>query len=250
MEKTKDHLPLGLPGCLRHHGDLGRAARSSGSTGDADHPFTRGFLCKKVRTYHHRVQSDERVLFPQIRTGKKGDARFEQISWDEALGLLASRLTEIKREHGGEALLPYCYAGNMGAVARWAGYPFFHRYGASQLMQTICSSAAKEAWAAHCGSLPGSPPEKASHADLILAWGIDIKVTNVHFWPFVTEARRRGAKLVVIDPYLNATAKAADFYFPVRPGGDAALALGSREALPRPGPFGPKVHRAIHGGFR
>ena len=112
------------------------------------------------------------------------------------------------------------------AVARWAGYPFFHRYGASKLMQTICSSAAKKAWTAHCGSLPGSPPEKALQADLIVAWGIDIKVTNVHFWPIVTQARRRGAKLVVIDPYRNTTAKAADFYFAVRPGGDTALALG------------------------
>ncbi|MBW2576812.1 MAG: molybdopterin-dependent oxidoreductase [Deltaproteobacteria bacterium] len=224
MEKRKTICPLDCPDACGVTATLesGKIIRLDG---DADHPFTRGFLCKKVRTYHHRVQSDERVLFPQIRTGEKGDARFEQISWDGALELLASRLTEIKREHGGEALLPYSYAGNMGAVARWAGYPFFHRYGASQLMQTICSSAAKEGWAAHCGSLPGSPPEKASHADLILAWGIDIKVTNVHFWPFVTEARRRGAKLVVIDPYRNTTAKAADFYFPVRPGGDAALAL-------------------------
>ncbi len=225
MEKRKTICPLDCPDACGITATLegGKIIRLDG---DADHPFTRGFLCKKVRTYHHRVQSDERVLFPQVRTGAKGDARFEQVSWDEALELLASRLTEIKREHGGEALLPYCYAGNMGAVARWAGYPFFHRYGASRLMQTICSSAAKEAWAAHCGSLPGSPPEKASDADLILAWGIDIKVTNVHFWPFVTQARRRGAKLVVIDPYRNATAKAADFHLRVRPGGDAALALG------------------------
>jgi anaerobic selenocysteine-containing dehydrogenase len=224
MERRKTICPLDCPDACGITATLdgGKIVRLDG---DADHPFTRGFLCKKVQTYHHRVQSDERVLFPQIRMGAKGDARFEPISWDEALELLASRLTEIKREHGGEALLPYCYAGNMGAVARWAGYPFFNRYGASRLDQTICSSAAKEAWAAHCGSLPGSPPESASHADLILAWGIDIKVTNVHFWPFVTNARRRGAKLVVIDPYRNTTARAADFYFPIRPGGDAALAL-------------------------
>jgi anaerobic selenocysteine-containing dehydrogenase len=225
MEQRKTICPLDCPDACGITATLenGRIVRLNG---DPDHPFTQGFLCKKVMTYHHRVQSDERVLFPQIRTGKKGDARFERIPWDEALELLASRLTEIKEEHGGESLLPYSYAGNMGAVARWAGYPFFHRYGASQLMQTICSSAAKKAWVAHCGSLPGSPPEKALQADLIVAWGIDIKVTNVHFWPIVTQARRRGAKLVVIDPYRNTTAKAADFYFAVRPGGDTALALG------------------------
>ncbi|MBW2541887.1 MAG: molybdopterin-dependent oxidoreductase [Deltaproteobacteria bacterium] len=230
MERRKTICPLDCPDACGIQASLenGKIIRLDG---DAEHPFTRGFLCQKVRTYHHRVQSDERVLFPQIRTGAKGDARFERISWDEALELLASRLTEIKREHGGEALLPYCYAGNMGAVARWAGYAFFNRYGASRLQQTICSSAAKAAWAAHCGSLPGSPPEIASHADLILAWGIDIKVTNVHFWPLVTQARRRGAKLAVIDPYRNVTARAADFYFPIRPGGDAALALGLAKRL-------------------
>jgi anaerobic selenocysteine-containing dehydrogenase len=225
MEQRKTICPLDCPDACGIAATLddGKIVKLAG---DPAHPFTRGFLCRKVRTYHHRVQSDERVLFPQRRVGKKGDARFERIAWDDALEILASRLTEIKDEHGGEALLPYSYAGNMGAVARWAGSPFFHRYGASQLMHTICSSAAREAWAAHCGSLPGSPPEIASQADLILAWGIDIKVTNVHFWPIVTEARRRGAKLVVIDPYLNTTANAADFYFPVRPGGDTGLALG------------------------
>jgi anaerobic selenocysteine-containing dehydrogenase len=225
MEQRKTICPLDCPDAC------GITATLDGGeivklTGDSEHPFTRGFLCRKVRTYHHRVQSDERVLFPQRRVGKKGEARFERIAWDDALEILASRLTQIKDEYGGEALLPYSYAGNMGAVARWAGYPFFHRYGASQLMHTICSSAAKEAWVAHCGSLPGSPPGGAAQADLILAWGIDIKVTNVHFWPIVSEARRRGARLVVVDPYSNTTAKAADFYFPVRPGGDAALALG------------------------
>jgi anaerobic selenocysteine-containing dehydrogenase len=248
MEHRKTICPLDCPDACGITATLERG-KIIRLDGDADHPFTRGFLCKKVRTYHHRVQSDERVLFPQVRTGEKGDARFERVSWDDALELLASRLTEIKREHGGEALLPYSYAGNMGAVARWAGYPFFHRYGASRLLHTICSTAAKDAWSAHCGSLPGSPPEKASHADLIVAWGIDIKVTNVHFWPIVTEARRRGAKLVVIDPYRNRTAKAADFYFPVRPGGDAALALGLAKVLLERGRLDRKFIEQYTDGF-
>ncbi len=193
--------------------------------GDNDHPFTQGFLCKKVSTYHHRVQSDDRVLFPQRRISSKGEARFERISWDSAWDILVNTLTTIKQQYGGDALLPYTYAGNMGLVARWAGYPFFHKYGASQLDQTICSSAAKSGWATHYGHYPSSPPEKVLEADLILAWGIDIKVTNVHFMPMVLKARRRGARLVVIDPYQNATARAADHYFPIKPGGDTALAL-------------------------
>ncbi|MBF0287405.1 MAG: molybdopterin-dependent oxidoreductase [SAR324 cluster bacterium] len=195
-------------------------------TGDPDHPITQGFLCHKVQTYHHRIQSADRVLHPQHRVGKKGEGQFGQISWDDAWQILTEQLTNIKKKYGGEALLPYSYAGNMGMINRPAGYPFFHKYGASQLLQTICSAAAKEGWSLHYGAKPGSPPEKAADADLIIAWGISAKVTNIHFMPFVQKAKRRGAKLIVIDPYLNSTAKSADVYYPVTPGGDTALALG------------------------
>lgn len=84
--------------------------------GDPDHPFTDGFLCKKVRTYHERVQSTDRLLFPQKRVGKKGEGKFQRISWDEAWTILVDQLTNIKEQHGSEALLPYSYAGNMGKV--------------------------------------------------------------------------------------------------------------------------------------
>ena len=199
--------------------------------GDPDHPFTQGFLCKKVRTYHHRVQSGERVLFPQKRVGKKGEGKFERISWDEAWAILVERLTSIKDEHGGEALLPYSYAGNMGKLNFHAGDPFFHTYGASRLKRTICSTAAKAGWALHYGGNPGSPPEKALDADVIVAWGINIKVTNIHFMPLVVKARRAGARFIVIDPYENITAQAADDHYRVKPGGDTALALGILKIL-------------------
>ncbi len=194
--------------------------------GDPDHPFTAGFLCKKVRTYHERVQSTERVLFPQKRVGKKGEGKFQRISWDEAWTILVDRLTDIKERHGSEALLPYSYAGNMGKVNFFAGHPFFHRYGACQLNRTICSVAAKTGWNLHYGSHPQSPPEKAIDSDLIIAWGINAKVTNIHFMPMIVKARRRGARFIVIDPYENVTAEAADQHYRVKPGGDAALALG------------------------
>ena len=194
--------------------------------GNPDHPFTRGFLCKKVSTYHERIHSRDRLLYPRKRTGAKGAGKFERISWDEAYTIMVEKLTAIKREFGGEALLPYSYAGNMGYLNRWAGYPFFHKYGASTLLHTICSTAAKAGWSEHYGPHPSSAPEKALDAELVIAWGINIKVTNVHFMPLVVEARRRGAKLLVIDPYKNSTARVADYYFPVNPGGDTALALG------------------------
>lgn len=199
--------------------------------GDPAHPNTQGFLCKKVRTYHHRVQSPERILYPQRRIGKKGEGKFERISWQEAWQILVHQLTTIKNQYGSEAVLPYSYAGNMGLINIHAGDPFFHKYGASQLLKTVCTAAARAGWFLHYGKNPASPPEKALHADLIIAWGINAKVTNIHFMPFVVEARRRGAKFVVIDPYLNATAKNADVYFPIKPGGDTALALGLMKLL-------------------
>ncbi len=199
--------------------------------GDKEHPYTNGFICRKMRRYPERVYCPQRVLYPQLRVGKKGAGEFRRIGWDEALDILASRLTDIKQQHGGESILPYSYAGNMGAVNRFAGYPFFHRLGTSQLDQTICSAASGAGWEKQCGTLSGCPPENAADAELIVAWGINIKVTNVHFWQYVVAARQKGAKLLVIDPYRNQTVKSADSFLQIKPGGDSALALGVMKSL-------------------
>ncbi|WP_169309236.1 molybdopterin-dependent oxidoreductase [Desulforhopalus sp. IMCC35007] len=200
-------------------------------SGDKDHPYTNGFICRKMRGYLDRFYSPERILFPQLRVGRKGEGKFKRISWQEALQLCAERLLEVKKEYGGEAILPYSYAGNMGAVNRLAGYPLFHKLGTSQLEQTICSAASGAGWKKQCGPLAGCPPENAADARLIIAWGINIKVSNVHFWPYVRQARKKGARLVVIDPYRNETAQAADEYVQVNIGGDTALALGILQVL-------------------
>jgi anaerobic selenocysteine-containing dehydrogenase len=194
--------------------------------GDKDHPYTNGFICRKMRRYPQRLYSKHRVLYPQLRIGPKGSGEFKRIGWNEALDICAERLAKVIEEHGGEAILPYSYAGNMGAVNRFSGYPLFHKMGASQLEHTICSAAASAGWAKQCGDLPGCPPENAAKAELIIAWGINVKVSNVHFWQYINKARKNGAKLLVIDPYRNETAQSADQYLQVKPGGDAALALG------------------------
>ena len=199
--------------------------------GDKDHPYTSGFICRKMRRYPERLYCPQRILYPQLRVGSKGAGEFRRITWDEALEILAAKLKEIQHLYGGESILPYSYAGNMGAVNRFAGYPFFHRLGTSRLDQTICSAASGAGWGKQCGNLPGCPPENAADAELIVAWGINIKVTNVHFWQYVATARKNGARLLVIDPYRNETVKSADKYLQVKPGGDSALALGVMKSL-------------------
>ena len=230
MQQKKTICPLDCPDAcgIVARVDDGLITRIDG---DPDHPFTRGFLCKKVRTYHERVQSDERILHPLKRVGTKGEGSFEQISWDEAWDILVDKLGAIRSRHGGEAVLPYSYAGNLVRVNYDAGDPFFHRYGASRLARTICSTAAKAGWNLHYGVNPQSPPEKVLDSDLVIAWGINAKVTNIHFMPLVVEARRKGARFIVIDPYENLTAEAADELYRVKPGGDTALALGILKIL-------------------
>lgn len=205
--------------------------RVSELRGDPDHPVTRGVICRKMRRYPERLHGGERVLFPQLRVGAKGEGRFTRISWDQALDLVVERFAAIVKKNGGEAILPYAYAGNMGLINRFAGFPFFHRLGASRLDQTICSAAAGAGWSEQCRQIPGCPPENAAEAELVVAWGINIKVSNCHFWPNVVTARKHGGRLLVIDPYRNETADSADFHLPVLPGGDPALALGLLKAL-------------------
>lgn len=194
--------------------------------GDPDHPFTQGGLCHKVYRYAERIYSPLRVLSPMRRVGKKGEKKFVRISWDEALREVADRLRAIAAEYGGEAVLPFSYAGSMGLIQRKAGHAFFHRLGATRLKRNICDTAAEEAWQATYGICVGTDMEGIEHSDLVILWGINAVHTNIHGMRFVKRARRHGARLVVIDPYRNRTAKLADAHLMPRPGTDAALALG------------------------
>jgi anaerobic selenocysteine-containing dehydrogenase len=204
--------------------------------GDPGHRFTQGFLCVKVNHYLERVYSPQRILHPMRRVGRKGEGRFERISWDEALDTIASRLRAVIREHGPQAIMPYSYAGNMGLL----GYGsmdrrFFHALGASLLDRTICSTAGGHGYKATVGRAIGFDPEAIVHARLIVAWGANIVSSNVHLWPFVEEARRRGARLVVVDPFRSRTAQKADLHIAPLPGTDAALALGMMHVIFRDG---------------
>lgn len=195
--------------------------------GDPDHPVTRGFLCAKVARYLEREYSPERLLYPMRRAGRKGEGRFERVSWDQALEEIASRLKQIAATYGPEAILPYSYAGTMGLLnGSGMDRRFFHRLGASRLDRTICAATGSAALTETLGLRYGTEPEQFRRSRLILAWGANILGTNVHLWPFIVEARRNGAKLYTIDPVQNRTGLLADRHFPIYPGSDAALALG------------------------
>ena len=200
--------------------------------GDPNHPITRGFLCAKVSRYLEREYAPGRLLYPQRRVGKKGEGRFERITWDEALDTIASQLQSAAREFGPESILPYSFAGTMGLLNN-AGMDrrFFHKLGASRLDRTICSSCGGAALNSTLGNRFATEPEQFRHSKLILAWGANVLGTNVHLWPFIVEARRNGAKFYVIDPYVNRTGKLADKHFFVNPGSDAALAFGMMHVI-------------------
>lgn len=169
--------------------------------GDPTMPFTEGTLCTKVAHYLERTYSPDRVLYPQKRIGKKGEGKFRRISWDEALDEIAARLKAIAAQDP-QMILPCSYAGTMGMLQYSSmDRRFFHRLGASQLERTLCSSAGKAGLKATLGGSYGMDPEQFVDSKLILIWGSNPVVSNLHFWSRAQEAKRRGAKLVAIDPY-------------------------------------------------
>jgi anaerobic selenocysteine-containing dehydrogenase len=235
--------------------------RATKIQGDPEHPVTRGFLCAKVAKYLDRVYSPDRVLYPMRRVGPKGPVAgqrscaphdrvrdpvphnqnphtdpdpqiWQRISWDEALDEIATRLRAVTSEFGSEAILPYSFGGTLGALnGASMDRRFFHRLGASQLDRAICSAAGEAGLESVLGVKLGTEPEQFANSKYIIAWASNIHANNVHLWPFITEARRKGAKLVVIDPYRTRTAACADWYLPINPGTDAALALGMMHVI-------------------
>jgi anaerobic selenocysteine-containing dehydrogenase len=194
--------------------------------GDPDHPYTRGALCVKVNQYPERLYSPLRVTRPLKRSGPKGTGRFVPISWGRALDEIADRYKSIIAEYGAEAILPYSYAGTEGVIHFHAGHAFFHKLGASKLNRTICSAAFGEGVKYSLGKMPTTDIESTVDSDLIVIWGSNTLTTNVHAWPFFMKAKKRGADIIVVDPYTTLTAKRADIHLRLKAGTDAALALG------------------------
>lgn len=197
--------------------------------GNPDHPYTRGALCVKVNRYLEHTRAADRILYPLRRTGPKGAGRFERISWDEALDEIAARLRGIVEEHGGEAIWPYLGTGSLGYLQGCegvAGRRFWNVLGASKHWLNICAAAGNTGLSLTNGTPGGMDPENFALARLILLWGTNTLTSGHHLWKFVQEARAGGAYVVAIDPIRTRTADQADLHLAIRPGTDAALALG------------------------
>jgi anaerobic selenocysteine-containing dehydrogenase len=202
-------------------------------TGSASHEPTAGVLCTKVARYTERTYHPNRLLHPLRRIGRKGEGRFERVSWEEAIGGIATRLL-VLAAHDPEGILPYSYAGTMGLVqGESMAQRFFHKLGASLLDRTICASAGSAGHQITLGSKIGMDMELADEAKLIVFWGCNAITSSVHFWARAQAAKRRGATLVAIDPYRSLTAEKCHIHVAPLPGTDAALALGLMHVLIR-----------------
>ncbi|MES2901925.1 MAG: molybdopterin oxidoreductase family protein [Pseudomonadota bacterium] len=199
--------------------------------GDPDHPTTAGVLCTKVARYTERTYHPDRLLYPMRRTGKKGEGKFERISWDQAIEEIANRLSAIAAR-APEAILPYSYAGTMGQVQGDSmSMRFFNHIGASLLDRTICATAGITGYKYTVGAGIGTDVEQFQNSKLILIWGGNPIASNLHFWMRAQEAKRNGAKLIAIDPYRSLTAEKCHQHIALLPGTDAALALGMMHVL-------------------
>jgi anaerobic selenocysteine-containing dehydrogenase len=217
-----------------------RSGRAVALRGDPTHPITRGHLCNKVNHYLDLVYNDKRVLYPHRRVGPKGPgARFERISWDEALDCTAQNFERIIAEHGSEAIQPFNFSGTLGLIGYWTlDNRFWNKLGAARLEMSICIHAAYWACMHTYGSANGPDIAMASEeAEVIVLWGVNSASTGVHAMPFIREARARGCTVIAIDPRPTRTTALADWHLQPRPGTDTALALGMMRIL---------VERGLH----
>lgn len=202
------------------------AGRVTAVGGSRVNPVTQGYICSKVRRFPEHVHGESRVLSPRIRVGGKGEGRFRRASWDEALDLVAAKLLEVRRKLGGEAILPISYGGSNGYISHDSvDARLFRRLGASNLARTVCAAPSGSAAMGMTGKMPGVAIQDYAHARIVVLWGVNPSVSGIHLLPYVQEAVRHGAKLVVVDPRRTKLAGRADLHLALHPGSDLPVAL-------------------------
>ena len=200
--------------------------------GSTANPVTAGYICAKVRRFPEHMYGPDRVLHPAVRKGPKGSAWFERVSWDEALSRIATQLRQVRDEFGGEAILPYSYGGSNGLLTQdTSDAALFRRLGASRLARTVCAAATGAANQALYGKMPSVVYQDLPEARLIVLWGVNPSASGIHIIPYLREAQKRGAKIVVVDPRTTPLAKQADLHLQVKPGTDLPVALSIHRHL-------------------
>src|SRR5262245_23700023 len=219
--------------------------------GSRANPYTAGVLCAKVpEAYPGFVHGEGRLRTPLRRVGARGQGRFERISWAQALDVVHERFTAVIAAHGPEAILPLNYAGPHGMLAGGSmDLRFFHKLGAALLdRRPLCGGIRSEAWVGTFGAVPGMRPEQVAHSRLVIAWGNNVTWSNLHLMPIINQARRQGAKLVVVDPVRTKVAEQADLHIALRPGTDLIVAWALTAELERRGAFDRAfIERHVHG---
>jgi anaerobic selenocysteine-containing dehydrogenase len=200
--------------------------------GTRKNPVTQGFICAKVRRFGERVYGEDRILYPAVRIGAKGHGRFKRVTWDDALELVADRFRRAKVEAGGASILPFSYGGSNGLLTQDnLDAQLWRRFGASRLARTVCAAPTGAANQALYGKMPSVTYQDYPEAALIVLWGVNPSASGIHLVPYVREAQKRGATLVVVDPRTTALARSADLHLPVKPGTDVAVALAVHHHL-------------------
>src|SRR5437870_585809 len=194
--------------------------------GSHRNPVTGGYICAKVRKFDQRLYGPDRLLYPAVRKGRKGEGRFKRASWDEALQLIVERMEQAKSTHGAESILPYSYGGSNGLLTQDnLDAQLWRRFGTSRLARTVCAAPTSSVNDALYGKMASVTYQDYPHAALIVLWGVNPSASGIHLVPYVREAQKRGATLVVVDPRATPLARMADVHLAVRPGTDVALAL-------------------------
>ena len=209
-----------------------RGGRITVIDGSTVNPVTGGFICSKVRQFDRRVYGEDRLHFPAVRVGAKGEGRFRRVSWNDALDTIATTFGEIRATHGGEAILPLSYGGSNGLLTQdTTDAAFFRRLGAARLDRTVCAAPTGAANMGLYGKMPSVVYTDYEHAKVILVWGANPSASGIHLMPYLQQARASGATLVVIDPRATTVARQADIHLALRPGTDVAVALALHRHL-------------------
>ena len=200
--------------------------------GSHKNPVTGGYICAKVRKFGERVYGADRLRYPAVRIGPKGHGKFKRASWNEALALIVDRMRRAKAEAGGASILPFSYGGSNGLLTQDnLDAQLWRRFGTSRLARTVCAAPTGTANQALYGKMPSVTYQDYPSAALIVLWGVNPSASGIHLVPYIREAQKRGAKLVVLDPRTTTLARSADIHLPVKPGTDVAVALAVHRHL-------------------